>query len=392
MSIRGEQQLRAQLGTALDKLTPGPLPLSAIVQQGRAVRARRRSIVAGVAAVIAAAAIAAPALLGAHGRRPPPASPAHYRVTVHPPGPGSSHALIAYGTVDGRPWRVTGSERRLGGHISRCFTAFKTNCMRGSPAPRASRGVAPAEQLMEIGTRPKFEIATVRSDVAYLRVSLTNSQTLTLRPVALFGRKYARYVAFAVPYAAAVRRVSAYSNHSELAYAVPLTAGGDIVADRWLRPGQPAMPRPASYKIGSGRAYGYAWSTTLYVGPWGACPVSSTARNGTRTVFTSCYLHPDLQLELAPGELVRVSKGPYLGNDRLAVIAQTSPAVSYLILTRADGSHARVGTVAAGRWRFCEYVTSMSVTGRPVSPVTVVRWTAFDSSGAVLGSGSPFGR
>ena len=213
-----------------------------------------------------------------------------------------------------------------------------------------------------------------------------------MRPVNLFGRKYARYVAFAVPYAAAVRRISAYAQHSELAYAVPLTAGGNVIADRWLRPGQPAGPKPASYKIGSGHAYGYAWSTTLYVGPWGACLVSSTARNGTRTVITACYLHPDLQLELAPGQLYRASKGPSLGGYRTAVIAQTSPAVSYLILTKADGSHARVGAVAAGRWRFCEYVTPIPVTGRPVSPATVVRWTAYNSSGAVLGSGPPFGQ
>lgn len=388
MSIRDEHDLRAKLGTALDGFTPGPLPLSAVVRQGRAVRVRRLSIVAGLVVAVIAAAIAAPALLGAHGRRPPPVSPAHYRVTVHPPGPGSSRALIAYGTVDGRRWRVTGFERRHGGHLIVCFTASATNCMQGGPAP-ASRHVAPADQLAEIGKRPKFEIGVVRSDVAYLRVSLSNAQTLTLRPVNLFGRKYASYVAFAVPYAAAVRRISAYSQHSELAYAVPLTAGGHVVADRWLRPGQPPMPRPASYKIGSGRAYGYAWSTTLYVGPWGACPVSSTARNGTRTVMTACYVHPDLQLELAPGQLYRASKGPSLGNYRTAVIAQTSPAVSYLILTRANGSHARLGTVAAGRWRFCEYVTTF---GRPVSPVTVVRWTAYDSSGAVLGSGPPWGR
>jgi hypothetical protein len=391
MIIRDEHDLRAQLGAALDGLTPGPLPLSAVVRQGRAVRVRRLSIAAGVVVAVVAAAIAAPALLGAHGRRPPPAGRAHYRVTAHPPGPGSSRALIAYGTVDGRRWRVTGFERRHRGHLIVCFTASATNCMEGGPAP-ASGQVAPADQLAEIGTRPKFEIGVVRSDVAYLRVSLSNAQTLTLRPVSLFGRKYARYVAFAVPYAAAVRRISAYSQHSELAYAVPLTAAGHVVAGRWLRPGQPPMPRPASYQIGSGRAYGYAWSTTLYVGPWGACPVSTTARKGTRTVMTACYLHPDLQLELAPGQLYRASKGPYLGNYRTAAIAQTSPDVSYLILTRADGSHAKVRTVAAGRWRFCEYVTTMAMAGRPVSPATVVRWTAYDSSGAVLGSGPPFGR
>jgi len=391
MIIRDEHDLRARLGTALDGLTPGPLLLTAVVRQGRAIRVRRLSIVAGLAVAVIAAAIAAPALLSVHGRRPPPVGAAHYRVSVHPPRPGSPRALIAHGTVNGRRWRVTGSEHRAGDHISRCFTAFKTSCMRGRPA-LASNGGTPAWLLMETGTRPKFEIGTVRSDVAYLRVSLTNAQALTLRPVNLFGRKYARYVAFAVPYAAAVRRISAYSQDSELAYAVPLTAGGHVIANRWLRPGQPARPRPASYQIGSGRAYGYAWSTTLYVGPWGACPVSSTARNGTRTVMTACYLHPDRQLELAAGQLYRASKGPYLGNYRTAVIAQTSPDVSYLILTRADGSHAKVRAVAAGRWRFCEYVTTMAMTGQPVSPATVVRWTAYDSSGAVLGSGPPFGR
>jgi hypothetical protein len=319
MSIRDEHDLRAQLGAALDGLTPGQLPLSAVVRQGRAVRARRLGIAAGLAVAVIAAAIAAPALLGVHGR-PPPAGHAHYRLTVHPPEPGSPRGLIAYGTVDGRRWRVTGFERRHHGHHIVCFTASATHCMEGGPAP-ASRHGPPADQLAEIGTRPKFEIGVVRNDIAYLRVSLSNAQTLTLRPVSLFGRKYASYVAFAVPYAAAVRRISAYSQRSELAYAVPLTAAGHVVADRWLRPGQPPLPRPASYKIGSGRAYGYAWSTTLYVGPWGACPVSSTARNGTRTVITACYVHPDLQLELAPGQLVRVTRGPYLGSYRFAAIA-----------------------------------------------------------------------
>lgn len=97
MKTDDEGQLRARLGAALAQLDPGPLPLDAVVSQGRAVMIRRRVLAAAVV-VVGAAALTVPSLTR-YLAHPPPSAPTRYHVTVRHPGKEASQRLIAYGRV-----------------------------------------------------------------------------------------------------------------------------------------------------------------------------------------------------------------------------------------------------------------------------------------------------
>ena len=370
VSIDDERELRARLGAALDELTPGPLPFNAVVRRGRAVAIRRRIAVAAVVGVIAAAVVGTSAVLYQPGTPPAPVTPAHYHVTVSPPGPGSPAGLIAGGLINGRHWQVTGRQADAGGPEI-CFQASTAwmSCRPGGP-PRASHTGDPAVLTYGIGASPMAVIGTVRSDVAYLRVALTNEQTLTLRPVAVFGHRYARYVAFEVPSSTAVTRLTAYSARSELGYAIPFTAGGSVEVTRWLRPGEPALPKPASYLIGSGRLGGQPWSEHAYVGPWGVCIRGAGYGSSCAPVSIG---------RLAEGhaaKLILVSGGP--AGTSFVVVAG-APSVSYLLVSRADGSTVRVATRLAGGTSFGTFTSAPGE--------RAIRWVAYSRAGLRLASG-----
>lgn len=390
MSVEDERDLREQLGTALHRFTPGPAPLNAVVGQGRTVMIRRRMLAAFGLAAVAAAAVITPFALRQANQPPAPAGSAHYWVAVSPPGPGSSKGLVAYGTINHQRWQLAVTLESFSGQQSVCFGGGA--CRQGSPAPASASG-SPVSLTGSIAVRNQIDYGTVRTDVAYVQVKLTNGQALRLRPVAVFGRRYARYVAFAVPFSSDVTEVSAFSKHTGLGYAIPFTAAGNIGICRWLRPGQPALPAPATYKIGSGTAAGHAWSAAIYVGPWGTYIASNVAGHGDGGTASECYA--DFGSALKPGQLVLARFGytAIISYPTAAIsLGQTAPSVSYLILSRADGGTIRVQTVWVGRLKFGAYVTALDVAGRPVSKALVVRWTAYDDSGRKLGSGTTAGR
>ncbi|HEY6276663.1 MAG TPA: hypothetical protein VIX86_10060 [Streptosporangiaceae bacterium] len=354
MSIDDEQDVRAWLGTALDDFAPGPVPLGVIVRKGKTAVIRRRLTVAYQLSL------------------PPPApvAPVHYRVTVNPPGPGAARGLIASGRVNGRRWQVSGQRQRLSGQPSICFQAPSGGtCNAGGP-PRASRAGVPAYLTNGIGLRPVVSIGTVRDDVTYLQVTLSNGQRLTLHPVAIFGPGYARYVAFAVPASTTVTQISAYAGHAELAYTVPFTARGQVETVSWLRPGAPAGPRPARYLVGSGNADGQRWSEYAYTGPWGVCLVGA----GSASMCSPTGIG-----QLTSGQAARLimeSSGP--GGTNFALVA-ASAVVSHLVVSRADGSTARVPAVPVDGARFAAF------TSPPGNKVT--HWVAYSAAGRRLASG-----
>jgi hypothetical protein len=370
VSIDGERDVRAWLGAALDEVDPGPVPLGGIIRQGRAAVIRRRLAMAGAAAAVLAVTVAGPVLAHRFQASPGPAGPAHYQVTVSPPGPGAPRGLIAHGRVNGRRWQVSG-QRLVTGTPTVCLTASatETGCYQAVQL-RARQAGDPADLSFGLGTRPLVTVGTVRDDVAYLRVALGNGQVLTLRPVAILGPGYARLVAFAVPASTAVTQISAYSRRAELAYTVPFTAWDQVETVRWLRPGEPSGPRPARYLAGRGNAGGQPWSMYAYAGPWGVCLGGAGSGSMCAPVGIG---------QLAGGQaarLVMVSAGP--GGTNFAVVAAT-PAVSYLLVTRADGSTARVATTPAGAARFAAFT---SLPGNKV-----IRWAAYSPAGRRLASG-----
>jgi hypothetical protein len=371
MTIDDERILRARLGTALEEFTPAPLPLDAVVRRGRGARKRRLVTVAAVVAVIAAVGAAAPELAGLADQHAPVTSGTGH-VSVHPPGPRSAPGLIAYGQVDGQRWQATG-------HVSgssTCYHALAMACDVGGPARARIKG-DPAGFFLRIGSRPQVEIGTVRQDVSYLTVGLTGGQTLTLRPVPVFGAGHARYVAFAVPRAAVVTVITAYSAHGELAYADPFTGFGAVQTVRWLRPGEPAPDIAGTYVIGQGTPSinGPSWTERAYAGPWGSCiggtgggsicaPVSLAALRGSH----------------AAAEVLRSYMTTGGKSDGYVEVVAVAPQVSYVVVSKAHGADIRVDAVRAGDARFCVFTSSHGL------PAT--RWTAYSASGARLASGS----
>jgi hypothetical protein len=368
MTIDDERDVRARLGAALEDFTPAPLPFDAVVRRGQRVRTRRLVTVVTAVVVVAAVGVAAPELASRGGHQAPVSSrPLH--VSVYPPGPGSPAGLIARGRIAGRHWQVSGTRS---GHAELCFRAFEMACDPGGPARVTSKG-DPADFVMRIGSRPQVEIGTVRQDVSYLTVGLVGGQTLTLRPVPVFGADHARYIAFAIPRAAAVSVITAYSAHGELAYADPFTALGAVQTVRWIRPGAPAPDLASTFVIGEGdpSIQGPSWTEKAYAGPWGSCIGGTGAGSICAPVGLAA---------LRGGHVARLVLESYatsggVSQGYVAVIA-VAPSVSYLIVSRVHGADVRVTPVRAGGGRFCVITSSHAL------PAT--GWAAYSASGAKL--------
>jgi len=210
----------------------------------------------------------------------------------------------------------------------------------------------------------------VRHDVDRVQVSLSNGQVLTLLPTDLFGPRYARWVAIAVPFARAVREISVYSAGGELEHAVPFTRRGSIEIERWLKPGQPDLPRPVSGRLGSATIAGHHFVVHGYLGPWGSCFRSALIAEN----MCSAQSGP-----LRPGTVVKSVVGSY-SSDIGFDILHVEPAVSYLLVTRAKGSALRVRPVRLGGQKYC--ILPNDLRNRDVT------WTAYDAAGHLLGSGS----
>jgi hypothetical protein len=359
----------------LTDLTAGqpPAPPGRYASVRRRAVARRRRQLAGAAAavtVLVAGAIAIPLGLLHAGPTPPVAPSRHYRVSENPPGPGAPPGLIASGAVDGRTWHVI--VQREKGMTGYCYlyAAGLMNC-DSDPLPRPTTSGDPVSFTGSAGTTDQISIGTVGSDVAYLTMSFTNGQVLTLHPVDVLGSRYARFFAIEVPYSAAVTRVAAYSRHSELEYAIPFTALGDIEPVRWLRPGEPDRTPRATYPIGSGTVNGRHWRERVYVGPWGTC-----VGGGGGGIY--CFASTG---SLLPAHAIATSFGFSVGPDGVYYITgEAAPSVSYLTVTGSAGSTRRVPAVRAGTRKFFAYASPRDD--------RVVRWAAYGSRGQELASGT----
>jgi hypothetical protein len=364
-----EVKLRAQLAAALDEFSPGPLPLDSVVRQGKTVKVRRRVSAVVAVLLVVAVALSAPALAHRFGRQAP-VTPGRYHVTVSPPGPHSPRDLVARGRIDDKPWSVIGWLPNPESTIDACFQASRVVC-HGVVYPADYDRIASFPLLQvatEIGRAPIAVIGYVHSDVRFVRLKLSNGQTLTLRPVAVFGKRFMRYVAIEVPFAAAITQVQAYSATRLLGYAVPFASGGSFQLVRWLKPGQAPLPRPAVYQIGSGIAAGRPWSLRAHVGPWGTC------LTGIGDLITC---HPTSLAGLRDGKpaaLVEAAAGPH---DTSFGVLVASAGVSYFRLSTTEVTFT---TDIVNGVRF------VSFTSKRGNAVT--RWAAYSARGQRLASGS----
>lgn len=378
MNQSDERQFSARLSAVLDDHTPSPLPLGAVVSQGRAVRFRRRLTAIISALVAVAALVSAPAVVTALAGPAHPVASTHYHVAVHPPGKGAKKGVIATGSVDEVRWTVSAAYDARSANL--CFAGAGLgvkDCSADAPPAAPQRSGAPLQAQVTMAFHPLVAVWSVRADVVRVNVAFTNGQMVTLHPVAALGRSHPRFIALGAPGAAAVTRMSAYSVSGEIAYAIPFTraldskavGGGDaeIQTSRWLKPDRPPLPRAATYTIGSGLVNGRHWAEHLYLGPWGTC-VDGAGYGGV------CI--GKVGLRLLAGGPARQLASAYVDSSIGYRVVIASAEASYLTLRLADGRSVRVAVVHVAGISFAAFVTTPSA--------DVVRWTAHTATGTVM--------
>ena len=345
--------LHERLNSAFAAVEPGTAPVEAAMRTGRKIRTRRRAgLLAGTVAVIAAAVVGVPAFTHHAALAPAPAT-SHIRVTVNPPGPHAPAGLIASGLVGTKPWNLS------------VQSPTTKNCMFGGEGLSfyACNGSLPSSDAAEpitfdgAGEGDGPNAAFVSFGVAWkgvvsARVDLSDGTVLTLHPVEVDG---VRFVAFATPAHLAVDAVTAYSRTGEIATAIPFNApDGHPTFSAWLRPGQ-ARPPQFTGTFGSGTV------ATAYLGPWGVC--LETKDGGDCTTLT------------------RQSATSMLGASSSVVFGTAAESVSYVTITRKDGSTLRAVPTAVGPHKFWAVPLAQS-------EQTGGRWTAYNADGRQVASGS----
>lgn len=369
-------QLRSSLDEALRTISPGPAPVDTAVRRGKGIRARRRlTALAGIIAVVAAGLAGYPAV--AHKPSPAPPQPLTHRpvanVTDVPPGPAAPAGTVAEGQVYGESWRVFAGQPGTRGLPSAprgqlCFRASGaaigpgaapfTQCLR-LPAPTAAVPVSFAP--FSCGGMAEGAIGLVGADVRYVAVALSDGTRLRLTPVGVDGK---RYVAFATPESTAVESARAYLDNGQYLTAVPFDKPSDpIMFGMWQRPGQP-VPARITRTISAPPAE-KAWWATAWAGPWGTC-LTDIFDGGLVCVPT------DMPLET---QILLVASG-----NPQSVFGAAAGNVSYLRVTRTNGTPVRVHPVAVGKQKFFAFIlgTGQSIRG----------WTAYDAAGRQVASGT----
>jgi hypothetical protein len=378
--LNDELAARAMLADLTAGQPPAPPDRYGTVRR-RAVLHRRRQLaaIAAAVAVLAVAAVTIP--LGLRAIAPPMAPGSNHLSEVPPPGDRGS--LVATVTMNGKPWRVllshwSGHPRGAGPGLCADIRPGSGLICQGGPVAAASGNGDPADVSFGISLgaqwqAPELNIATVRSDVTSLRIGYTNGQVLTLHPVQVFAGPYARYVVIASPRLGSVETVTAFAGHRDLGYAIPFGGEPEVNLPHWLRPGQPAPPRPVTRVIGSGTVEGTSWTETVTVGPSGTCLYGSGGDSVCAPVTGS---------ELSRGQLISPIGGVSVQDISVRIYpGEAAPSVSYLVLTLQDHSAVRVPVVALRGRRFFACADAQGN--------RIVRWAAYDAAGHLLVTSKP---
>lgn len=379
MNTSDERQFSARLSAVLDDYPPPPLQFDAVLNRGRALKIRRRATAAlGALAVVALAVVTPTAFTALTGPAQPRPLP-HYQVSVSPPGKAAGKGVIATGRVDKLRWTASATYNPR--TMNLCFAAFgNRNCTVGAPSAPATRSGSLLLEQATLSLDPLVEVWSVRTDVTRVAVSLSNGQTLALRPVAVLGSGYPKFIALGAPSAAAVTAITAYSANGEIGYAIPFThdldltaspsPGAEILTPRWLDPGQPARPSPISSTIGSGAVGGQHWIEQLFLGPWGTC-VDGAGYGG--------FCFGQVGVALLHGKPARILATAKVNSTTGYVAVVASRQASYLKLRMSGGGSVEVAVIHADGVSFAAYATSPAR--------KVLNWAVYTAAGTKVGEG-----
>jgi hypothetical protein len=368
-----EQTIRQRLRAELGSVEISPAPVTSMTRRGGAIRARRRALAGGTAALVVAAVLAA-RFIAAPGPAPNP-------VTLNAPDPRAPAGVFASGTADGRPWRL--AVRNIADPGTRwCLPAVMLNGRNGNVLSGATRGNPSFGNLALLRDIPGLPgvgamVTQVTPEVTRLVATLPDGRTLAVRPVRVPACGQSFYLAgflFADP-RLGVSELATYSRLG-LVESHFLT---DAVTGRSLFGATPPgvwasldksradiATSQASHPIGMGRVAGMTWHMRTGLGQFGQC-YTATVRGGGHSYQCVPVAAPPrtLALDYVPVPGARSHLAGYAG--------LVSPRTASVVADFSSGPpHTYKPVNVAGRM----YV---AIVAPPDSLVDVV--TLFDSAG-----------
>jgi hypothetical protein len=359
-----EQAIRQRLNTELGSLEIGPAPVIAVTRRGKAIRARRRAVAGGFAAVAVVAALAGRLLT---------AGPAPAAVTLNPPRPGAPGGVFASGTAGGKPWRMTVRNIAADPGARWCLPAVMFNGRDGNVLFKTGPGTPsfgnPA-LLPDIAGFPGVGAAftQVAPDVTRVVATFPNGRHVTVHPVwvSACGQRF-HLAGWVLPGPRRAGGAIATYTRSGFAESLDLTSyapsargvtstslfGQHVTAGVWLnldKSRADVVASQATTPIGGGTVDGQRWHIRTGLGLYGQCYVvalpGAVGSGSGRGLFSECVP------VTAPPRLMALHRVPAPGAaSQLAGYAGlVNPATSRLVVTLTNGTTLTVRPVnVAGR-------------------------------------------
>jgi hypothetical protein len=262
-----DQTIRRRLRDEFGSLEISPAPVVAVTWRGKAIRARRRGVAGGLAAVAVVAVLAVRAAQG----------PAPATVTVNAPRPGAPGGVFASGTADGKPWRMAVRNIATDPGTRWCLPAVMLNGRDGDVLFKTGSGPPSFGNPAVLTQIPGFPgirmlFTQVGQRTTQLTAMFTNGTMLTVRPVRVSAcGQHFHLAGFA--FAQSRGAVSALDSGpgEALSFSYPRKGPGDGI---WLNTDNSRADVAASQAaspIGAGTVAGQIWHIRTALGLDGQC-------------------------------------------------------------------------------------------------------------------------
>jgi hypothetical protein len=270
-----DQTIRRRLRAEFGSLEISPAPVMAVTRRGKAIRARRRAVASGLAAVAVVAVLAVRAAQG----------PAPATVTVNAPRPGAPGGVFASGTAGGKPWRMAVRNIAADPGTRWCLPAVMFNGRNGDVLFRTGIGVPSFGNPALLRDIPGFPgvgvmFTQVASRVDRLVAIFPGGRQLSVRPVrvSVCGQRfYLAGFAFAHP-GRGPEELASYAKGGPDEALVLSSQGnslfGTTPAGVWVNLDKSRADIAASragIPIGTGTVAGVTWRIRAGLGLFGQC-------------------------------------------------------------------------------------------------------------------------
>lgn len=282
----GDEQTIRRLHSELGSLEISPPPVTAVTRRGKAIRARRRALAGGCAAVVAVAVLAG-RLISAPG-------PAPARVTLRTPNASASGGVFASGTADGKPWRLAVRNINADPGTRWCLPAVMFNGRDGDVLFKTGSGPPSFGNPAILTQIPGFPgirmfFTQVGPGATQLVATFTNGTMLAVRPVRVSacGQRFnLAGFAFADSRGAVSTLDSGPGEALSLSFA--RNGPGDGIWQNTDNSRADVAASRATNPIGAGTVNGATWRIKTALGLYGQCYTVTARARGTSARAQEC--------------------------------------------------------------------------------------------------------